>query len=126
LPGLVRRYEVSSGHIDHALRFTVEKTQRAYIHPATHFASTSTDPNLPPMGLRLRLKASYDLSGFHGGALVILRALARYGMFVADNGSNWFLSGATDSGWDDADLSQLKGVPGTAFEVVQTGPLQRG
>jgi hypothetical protein len=120
-PGLVRRDEVATGHIDHALRFTVDETQAAYIHPATHFASSSTDPDLPPMGLRLRLKASYDLSRFHGASLVILQALKRYGMLVADNGSNWYITGATDTGWNDDDLNQLKGVPGSAFEVVDTG-----
>ena len=123
LPGLVRYDEVQSGHIDHALRFTVQRTQRGYIHPATHFASSSSDPNLPPMGLRLRLKASYDISRFQGAARVILEALRRYGMFVADNGSDWFISGSTDSRWNDSDLDQLKSVPGSAFEVVQTGPI---
>jgi hypothetical protein len=125
-PGLVRRDEVQAGHIDHALRFTVARTQAGYIHPATHYASSSTDPNLPPMGLRLRLKAAYDTTRFHGASLVILAALKRFGMIVADNGSNWYISGATDAGWDDADLNQLKGVPGSAFEVVQTGPIVRG
>jgi hypothetical protein len=120
-PGLVRYDEVSSGQIDHALRFTVSQTQRAFIHPATHFASSSTDPTLPPMGLRLRLKASFDLSGYHGEALVVLTALKRYGMIVADNGSNWYISGAADPRWNDDDLDQLKTVPGSAFEVVDTG-----
>jgi hypothetical protein len=123
LPGLARYDEVAAGEIRHALRFTVRRSQRAYIHPATHFASTSSDPALPPMGLRLRLKASYDLSRFHGQSLVILRALQRYGMIVADNGASWFISGATDPRWDDDDLNQLKTVPGNAFEVVQTGPI---
>jgi hypothetical protein len=123
LPGLVRRDEVLSGHIDHALRFTVATTQRGYISPATHQAGSTTDPNVPPMGARFRLKASFDLSGYHGAARVVLQCLKTYGMFVADNGSNWFLSGATDSQWDDADLDQLKGVPGSAFEAVDTGPV---
>jgi hypothetical protein len=123
-PLLVRYDEVAAGAIDHALRFTVAHTQRGYIHPATHFASSSGDPSLPPMGLRLRLKASYDLSGFSGPALVILTALKRYGMIVADNGSNWFLSGTSDPRWSDSQLDQLKSVPGSAFEVVQTGPIQ--
>ena len=120
-PGLVRYDEVASGHIDHALRFTVSRTQRAYLHPATHWASSSTDPSLPPMGLRLRLKAGYDVSAYTGEARVVLDALKRYGMIVADNGSNWFISGAADSRWDDTDLDQLKTVPGSAFEVVDTG-----
>ena len=120
-PGLVRYDEVASGHIDHALRFTVASTQRGYIHPATHFASSSTNPALPPMGLQLRLKANFDVSGYHGQARVVLDALKKYGMIVADNGSNWFITGAADSRWDDNDLNQLKNVPGNAFEVVNTG-----
>jgi hypothetical protein len=123
-PGLARYDEVvTAGQINHALRFTVQHSQRGYIHPATHFASSSSDPNLPPMGLRLRLKSGYDISGFHGASLVILLALRKYGMIVADNGSNWFISGATDSRWNDDDLNQLKSVPGSAFEAVQTGPI---
>jgi hypothetical protein len=120
-PGLVRYDEVASGHIDHALRFTVSRTQRAYLHPATHWASSSTDASLPPMGLRLRLKASFDVSSYTGEARVVLNALKRYGMIVADNGSNWYISGAVDTRWDDDDLNQLKTVPGSAFEVVDTG-----
>ncbi len=120
-PGLVRYDEVASGHIDHALRFTVSKSQRAYLHPATHWASSNTDANLPPMGLRLRLKASFDVSGYTGQARVVLNALKKYGMIVADNGSNWFVSGAADSRWNDDDLNQLKTIPGSAFEVVDTG-----
>jgi len=123
LPGLVRRDEVLAGHIDHALRFTVATTSRGYINPATHQAGSTTDPNVPPMGARFRLKASFDLSHYTGASRVILQALKTYGMFVADNGSNWYLTGATDTGWDDADLGQLKGVPGSAFEAVDTGPV---
>ena len=125
LPGLVRRDEVLSGAIRHALRFTVRRTQRAYVHPATHFASDSADPSLPPMGLRVRLKASYDVSRFSGGSLVILSALKRYGMFVADNGSDWFITGETNTAWDDADLERLKAVPSSVFEVVQLGQIRR-
>lgn len=124
LPGLVRRDEVRSGHIDHALRFTVAQTQRGYISPARHEAGSTSSSAVPPMGARFRLKASYSLSRFHGASLVILQALKRYGMFVADNGSSWFISGATDPGWDDEDLNQLKAVPGSAFEVVDTGPIR--
>jgi hypothetical protein len=123
LPGLVRYDEVAAGAIHHALRFTVRNSQRAYIHPATHYASSSTDPNRPPMGLRLRLKASYNISGFTGQSRVVLETLKRYGMIVADNGSSWFISGATDGRWNDSDLNQIKTVPGSAFEVVYTGPL---
>ncbi len=122
-PGLARYDEVTAGEIRHALRFTVERTQRAYIHPATHYASDSSDPNLPPMGLRLRLKANYDISRYTGMAKVILTALKKYGMIVADNGTSWFITGATDPRWDDDDLDQLKKVPGTAFEVVQSGEI---
>ncbi len=124
-PGVVRRDEVEAGAILHALRFTVERSQRAYVDPARHFASSSTDPNLPPLGLRLRLKASYDISGFTGASKVILQALKTYGMFNADNGTAGYISGATDTGWNDADLNQLKAVPITAFEAIRTGPLRK-
>jgi hypothetical protein len=124
-PLLVRYPEVRAGQIDHALRVTVEQTQRGYIHPATHFASNSSDPDLPPMGLRLRLKASFDLSGYHGQALVVLRALERYGLIVADNGSSWYITGAPSPYWNNEDLDQLKRVPGSAFEALSTGPILR-
>jgi hypothetical protein len=123
LPGLVRYDEVAAGEIDHALRFTVSSTQKGYIHPATHYASSSTNASLPPMGLRLRLKASYDISGFPASVQVILRALKKYGMIVADNGSSWYLSGAPDPRWSDDELHTLGQVPGSAFEVVHTGPV---
>jgi hypothetical protein len=123
LPGLARYDEAASGAIRHALRFTVETTFRGYIHPATHFASDEENPDFPPMGLRLRLRADYDITRFSGAARVILEALRRYGLIVADNGSNWFISGATDSRWNDEDLDQLKTVPGNAFEVVYTGEI---
>jgi hypothetical protein len=122
-PLLARYQEVSEGAIEHALRVTVPSSQRGYIHPATHFASSSTDSALPPMGLRLRLKASYSLAGFGGQALVILQALKRYGLIVADNGSPWYITGAPSPGWDEASLNTLKQVPGSAFEAVETGPL---
>jgi hypothetical protein len=124
LPGLARYDEVTAGAITHALRFTVSQTQAGFIHPATHFASDSINPALPPMGLRLRLKASYDISSFTGQSLVILTALKKYGMIVADNGSSWYITGAPDPGWSDTDLDQLKTVPGSAFEVVVTGTIQ--
>ena len=123
LPGLVRYDEVEAGEIRHAVRFTVQRTQRAYIHPATHWASTSTDPALPPMGLRLRLEADFDISGFPPPVRVILTALKRYGMIVADNGSNWFISGEHSPLWDDEELSAIRSVPGSAFEAVMTGDL---
>ena len=124
LPGLARYDEVAAGVITHALRLTVSKTQAGYIHPATHFASNSTDPSLPPMGLRLRLKASYDISSYTGQSKIILNALKKYGLIVADNGSSWYITGAPDHRWDDNDLDQLKQVPGSEFEVVATGPIQ--
>jgi hypothetical protein len=125
-PLLARYPEVRSGRIDHALRVTVARTQRAYIHPATHFASANTDVNLPPMGLRLRLKASFSLAGFHGQSLIVLRALQRYGLIVADNGSSWYITGAPDRRWNDEDLEQIKRVPGSAFEAVRSGPIIHG
>jgi hypothetical protein len=121
-PGLVTLEEVRSGEIDHAIRVTFEETRRGYISPATHYASDSCDPDRPPMGLRLRLRGGYDLSGFHGDSKVIATALKRYGVINADNGSNWFISGSTDRRWDDEDLNQLKDIPGSAFEVVRRGP----
>jgi len=125
-PLLARYPEVAAGQIDHALRVTVPETQRGYIHPATHFASTSSNSELPPMGLRLRLKASYSLAGFHGQSLVILEALKRYGLIVADNGSPWFITGAPNRGWNDEDLEQIKQVPGSEFEAVESGPILHG
>ena len=125
-PLLVRYPEVAAGQIDHALRVTVPETQRGYIHPATHFASSSSNPNLPPMGLRLRLKASFSLAGFHGESLVILEALKRYGLIVADNGSPWFITGAPNPNWNDEDLEQIKQVPGSEFEAVESGPILHG
>ena len=125
-PLLARYPEVAAGRIDHALRVTVPETQNGYIHPATHFASSSSDPNLPPMGLRLRLKASYSLAGFDGESLVILEALERYGLIVADNGSPWFITGAPNPGWNDENLEEIKRVPGSEFEAVETGPILRG
>ena len=123
LPGLARYDEVAAGRIDHALRFTVAKTRKAYIYPARHYASSSTDPALPPMGLRVRLKASYDISGFPTQARVVLQALKTYGMMVADNGSSWFVSGVPDSRWSNDQLHTLGQVPGSAFEVVDTSSL---
>jgi hypothetical protein len=119
-PGLVRYDEVfDQREIKHALRFTVKKSRRAYVYPARHYASSDTDPSLPPMGMRVRLKASFDMSQFSAANRVILRALQKYGMFVADNGPSWFLSGAPDMRWSDDDLSILKIVKGHDFEVVR-------
>jgi hypothetical protein len=126
LPGLVRYDEVAAGHIDHALRFTVNRSRRAYVAPARHLASDQTSTSLPPMGMRVRLKASYDISRYPAQARVVLTALKRYGMIVADNGSDWYLSGAPDRRWNDDQLNALKGVPGSAFEVVRMGPVTTG
>jgi hypothetical protein len=128
LPGLARVEEVRAGAIDHALRIAIPATQNAYIHPATHAASNSTDPALPPMGLRVRLKPGYDISSLHGQARVIARALQVYGALVADNsgGSKVFISGTPDPGWDDDDLNQLKAIPASALEAVVTGPVHPG
>ena len=123
LPLLARYPEVATGAIDHALRVTVPRTQNGYIHPATHFASSSSDASLPPMGLRLRLKADYSLAGFSGQALVILQALKRYGLIVADNGSPWYITGAPSGKWNEASLEQIKRVPGAAFEAVDSGAI---
>lgn len=125
LPGLVRYDEVLAGAINHAIRFTAPKTQRGYIAPATHFASSSTDSALPPMGLRVRLKADYDISKLPPQAKAIATAMKKYGMILADNGSSWFFQGAWDQGWNDDDLNTLKGIPGSAFEAVTTGPVTK-
>lgn len=123
-PGLVRYDEVhEQREITHALRFTARLTRRAYVHPARHFASSNTDPNLPPMGMRVRLKSSFDISGFSPAMQVILRALKRHGMILADNGSNWYVSGAPDPRWNDDELSTLKAIRGADFEVVQMGTI---
>jgi hypothetical protein len=123
-PGLVRYDEVfEQGVIAHALRFTVHDTRRAYVYPASHFASTLTSANLPPMGMRVRLKASFDISGFSPAMQVILRAMKQYGMIVADNGSNWYISGAPDPRWSDSDLHTLGAIKGSNFEVVQMGTI---
>jgi hypothetical protein len=120
LPGLARYDEVKAGAIRHALRFTVPRTRRAYIAPARHFASSSSDPALPPMGLRMRLRASFPTAGYPRQARIVLDALKRYGMILADNGSPWFVSGAPSPGWDDEALDTLKRVRGADLEVVKS------
>jgi hypothetical protein len=123
-PGLARYDEVfEQREIKHALRFTAQLTRRAYVAPARHFASNDTSPNRPPMGMRVRLKASFDISKFSPAMQVILRALKTYGMILADNGSNWYVSGAPDSRWNDDELNTLKTVRGSDFEVVQMGAI---
>ena len=123
--GLARWDEVKRGVIDHALRFTAQQTRRAYVYPARHYASNSNDPSLPPMGLRVRLKASVNVASFPRQARVVLLALQRYGMILADNGSAWYVSGAPHRRWDNDDLHTLHDVPGRAFEAVDTSRLPR-
>jgi hypothetical protein len=125
LPGLVRYAEVRSGSIDHALRFTVSETRRRYIYPARHYASDSRSKDLPAMGQRLRLKKSFDVSGFPRQAKIVLKALKRYGMIVADNGSDWYISGAPHKRWDNDALHELDRVTGKDFVVVDTTKLPR-
>jgi hypothetical protein len=120
LPGLVRYDEVMvKGEINHALRFTVGRTRRAFVPPATHFASEFDDADLPPMGMRVRLRADYDISGFPKESQVVLRALKKYGMFLADNGADWFISGAPDPRWNDERTHEIKKVMGRDLEVVR-------
>lgn len=122
-PGLARWDEVARGVIDHALRFTAPRTRRAYVYPARHYASSSTDPALPPMGLRVRLKASVNIASFPRQARIVLQALKTYGMILADNGSPWFVSGAPDKHWSNDDLHSLSRLTGADFEVVDTSSL---
>jgi hypothetical protein len=122
-PGLARWDEVARGRIDHALRFTAPETRRAYVYPARHYASSSSDPSLPPMGLRVRLKASVDVASFPKQARVVLHALQRYGMILADNGSPWYVSGAPNSHWSNDQLHSLGRLTGADFEVVDTSSL---
>jgi hypothetical protein len=124
LPGLVRYDEVASGEITHALRFTVQRTRKAFIWPARHYASTLSSTNYPPMGQRFRLKAGFDVSGFSPEVQVILNALKKYGMILADNGSNWYISGMPDSRWNDETLiGELRLVKGSDFEAVDESSL---
>jgi hypothetical protein len=120
-PGLARYDEVAAGAINHALRFTVPTTQKAFVAPASHWASTVTSTSAPPMGTRLRLKASFDISGFPADDRVILTALKKYGMILADNGSGIFISGAPDDRWNNSNLSLLKTITASNFEVVAMG-----
>jgi hypothetical protein len=122
-PGLVRYEEVAAGVINHALRFTAPQTQHGYVAPGSHFASSSYDPARPPMGARFRLKASFNISGYSTSMQVILTALKKYGMFLADNGSSWYLSGSPSPSWNDSALNTLKQVHGSDFEVIATGPI---
>jgi len=122
-PGLVRYDEVASGKIQHAIRFTLPQSQAAMVPPASHWAANSSNPLAAPMGMKLRLKANYDISGFSANVQVILTALKKYGMIMADNGSAMYLSGAPDDRWDNSDLHNLGQVPASAFEVVKMNPI---
>src|SRR6266496_3385589 len=121
--GLVRYDEVAAGAINHALRFTLPSSQKAFVLPATHWASTNTNTSAPPMGLRLRLKASFDISGYPADDQVILTAMKKYGLLLADNGSAIFISGAPDNRWNNNNLNLLKQITASNFEVVQTGTI---
>ncbi|HEX2768315.1 MAG TPA: hypothetical protein VHN12_03460 [Geobacteraceae bacterium] len=123
LPGLVRFDEVTSGEIKHALRFTVPQTRKSFIWPARHYASSLTGQQYPPMGQRFRLKANFDISGFSRDVRVILTALKKYGMILADNGSAWYISGAPDPGWNNDLLHELGRVTGAAFEAIDESSL---
>jgi hypothetical protein len=127
--GMVRYEETAAGEIRHALAFIPGPTAHAFVHPATHSAGTNNAQFAPPMGLRVRLRADFDVSKFHGASLVVLRAMQRYGMLVIDNSSGmpfWAVSGEQDARWNMADLDQLKSVPARAFEVVQLGEVHAG
>jgi hypothetical protein len=123
LPGLLRYDEVASGNVTHAIRFTAQSTDTSYLWPARHEAGVAGDPNLPPMGARFRLKASFDISGYSTSAQVVLTAMKHYGMILADNGSNWFFQGTPDTRWQSALLDELKSVPASAFEAVDESSL---
>lgn len=122
-PGLVRYDEIVAGEIKHAIRFTVPRSQRAFLWPGRHYASNLTGTQYPPMGARFRLKADFDISGFSPTNQIILTALKRYGMLLSDNGSAWFISGAPDSRWNDSDLRALRNLRGSNFEAVDAAPL---
>jgi hypothetical protein len=122
-PGLVRWDEVQAGAINHAIRFTAQRTDQSFLWPARHQAGSAADPTLPPMGARFRLKSSYDISHFSVQAQVILRAMQHYGLILADNGSNWFFSGTEDAGWPDSLLTELKTVPAAQFDAIDESSL---
>jgi hypothetical protein len=118
LPGLVRYDEVKAGEINHAIRFTASRTRKAYVWPARYFASSNTDESLPPMGQRFRLKSSFNISKFSKDTQIILKAMKKYGIILADNGSNWYISGAPDERWNNDILHELNSVKGSNFEAV--------
>lgn len=124
LPGLLRWDEIASGKVDHAIRFTLDTIADSYVWPARHRAGSTSSSAYPPMGARFRLSASFDTSGYSGSARVILDAMKRHGMVLADNGSNWYFGGTSDDRWPDELISELKTIPATAFEAVDAAPLQ--
>jgi len=126
LPGLVRYEEVQAGAINHAIRFTAPKTRSSHIYPARHHAGAGLSSSLPPMGTRVRLKNWFPLTGFSARVKVILLAMKRYGLILADNGSPWYFSGTSDLRWSDDELNQLKSLRGRNFEVVDTSGLRNG
>ena len=123
LPGLVRYDEILAGEIKHAIRFTVQVTQKAYLWPARHYASANTATSVPPMGARFRLKSTFDVSGFPPEVQIILKAMKRYGIIVADNGSNWYVSGVPDDRWNNDNLAKLGKVHGSDFEAIDESGL---
>ena len=123
LPGLIRYEEVLKGEINHAIRFTAPRTRNAYVWPARHYASSLSGTEFPPMGQRFRLKADFDISGYHPQIQVILHAMQKYGIILADNGSPWFISGVPDERWDNDILHQLHAIKGSAFEAVDVSSL---
>jgi hypothetical protein len=125
LPGLVRYDEIIAGEIGHAIRFTAPETRKAHIWPARHHASNLTGLQYPPMGQRFRLKRDFDLTNFSPSANIILQALKKYGLILADNGSPWFISGVPDERWDNNILNELKQVPGSAFEAIDVTSLMK-
>jgi hypothetical protein len=123
LPGLLRLDEVQSGHVDHAIRFTAQRTDKSFIWPARHQAGSASDSNLPPMGARFRLRADFSMAGYRPDTQGVLRAMQHYGLILADNGSSWYFQGEAVNNWDDAFISDLKRVPASAFEAVDESSL---
>jgi hypothetical protein len=122
--GLIRRDEIAAEVINHAIRVTAEQTDEKFVWPAQHEAGTRRDPRLPPMRARFRLKKRFPISGYHPETRIVLRAMKRYGLILADNGSNWFFGGAEDIGWPDRVLDELKSIPAEAFVAVATGRMK--
>jgi hypothetical protein len=124
LPGLLRYAEVKAGRVDHAIRFTTDVTDRRHVWPARHDAGSVSDPSYPPMGARFRLKAGFPISSYRADTQVVLKAMRRYGLVLADNGSPWYFQGTADDRWPSGLLDQLKTIPASAFVAVDTAPLR--